>query len=184
MIGKASREMTKIAPVRAVVVGIDDYKDPRLLTRKLRYAAVDAQVVARAIAQSTAFKVEKLEIFTNETATHRRVWHSLNEVFPPHLNFDSNTIALFYFAGHGVKDPIEGERIYLGCYDVDLADPMNCGIPLSNVANLLQQSSAGCSIAILDACFSGAIMDLKRFEHESPAELARKAIAAMQGAGN
>src|SRR5258708_39209423 len=63
MIGKESREMTKIAHVRAVVVGIDDYKDPRLLTRKLRYAAVDAQVVARAIAQSTAFKVEKLEIF-------------------------------------------------------------------------------------------------------------------------
>jgi hypothetical protein len=174
--------MTQLMSVRAVVVGIDDYKDPRLLTRKLHYAAADAQAVARAIAQSTAFKVEKLAIFTDETATNRRVWHSLNEVFPPHLNFDSNTIAIFYFAGHGMKDPIEGERIYLGCNDVEVANPMKGGIPLSNIHKLLLQSSAGCSIAIIDSCFSGAIMDLKRIEHESPAELARRAIGAMQGA--
>jgi hypothetical protein len=44
------------------------------------------------------------------------------------------------------------------------------------------QSSAGCSMAIIDACFSGAIMDLKRIEHESPAELARREIGALRGA--
>ncbi len=174
--------MTQLMSVRAVIVGIDDYKDPRLLSRWLRYAAADAQAVARAIDQSTAFKVEKLAIFTNVTATHRKVWHSLNEVFPPHLNFDSNTIAIFYFAGHGMKDPIEGERIYLGCNDVEVANPMKGGIPLSNIFSLLLQSSAGCSMAIIDACFSGAIMDLKRIEHESPAELARREIGALRGA--
>lgn len=172
--------MTQLMSVRAVVVGIDDYKDPRLLTRKLKYAAADARAVGRAIDQSTAFKVEKLASFTNEKATHRQVWHSLNEVFPPHFNFDSNTIAIFYFAGHGMKDPIEGERIYLGCNDVEVANPMKGGIPLSNIYNLLLQSSAGCSMAIIDACFSGAIMDLKRIEHESPVELARKAIGAIK----
>src|SRR6266699_5177813 len=176
------REMTQLMSVRAVVVGIDDYKDPRLLTRKLKYAAADAQAVSRAIDQSTAFKVEKLASFTNVHATHRRVWHSLNEVFPQNLNFDSNTIAIFYFAGHGMKDPIEGERIYLGCNDVEVANPMKGGIPLSNIYNLLLQSSAGCSMAIIDACFSGAIMDLKRIEHESPAELARREIGALRGA--
>ena len=174
--------MTQLMSVRAVVVGINDYKDPRLLTNKLKYAAADAQAVARAIAQSTSFKVEKLAIFTDETATHWRVWHSLNEVFPQNLNFDSNTIAIFYFAGHGMKDPIEGERIYLGCNDVEVANPMKGGIPLSNVYNLLLQSSAGCSMAVIDACFSGAIMDLKRIEHESPAELARREIGALRGA--
>jgi Caspase domain len=174
--------MTQLMSVRAVVVGIDEYKDPRLLTRKLKYAAADAQSVARAIDQSTAFKVEKLAIFTNVTATHLNVWHSLNEVFPPHLNFDSNTIAIFYFAGHGMKDPIEGNRIYLGCNDVEVANPMKGGIPLSNIYNLLLQSSAGCSMAIIDACFSGAILDLKRIEHESPAELARREIGALRGA--
>ncbi len=174
--------MTQLMSVRAVVVGIDDYKDPRLLTRKLKYAAADAQAVARAIDQSTAFKVEKLAIFTNETASHWQVWRSLNEVFPQNLNFDSNTIAIFYFAGHGMKDPIEGERIYLGCNDVEVANPMKGGIPLNNIYNLLLQSSAGCSMAIIDACFSGAIMDLKRVEHESPAELARREIRALRGA--
>lgn len=174
--------MTQLMSVRAVVVGIDDYKDPRLLTSKLKYAAADAQAVARAIAQSTAFTVEKLAIFTDGTAAHRQVWRSLNEVFPQNLNFDSNTIAIFYFAGHGMKDPIEGERIYLGCNDIEVANPMKGGIPLNNVYNLLLQSSAGCSMAIIDACFSGAIMDLKRIEHESPAELARREIGALRGA--
>jgi hypothetical protein len=37
-------------------------------------------------------------------------------------------------------------------------------------------------MAIIDACFSGAIVDLKRIEHESPAELARREIRALQGA--
>jgi hypothetical protein len=180
MIGRYP-EMTQLMSVRAVVVGIDDYKDPRLLTRKLKYAAADAQAVARAIDQSTAFKVEKLVAFINGGATHRNIWHSLNEVFPPHLNFDNNTIAIFYFAGHGMKDPMEGERIYLGCNDVEVADPMKGGIPLGNIFNLLLQSSAGCSMAIIDACFSGAIMDLKRIEHESPAELARREIRALRG---
>jgi hypothetical protein len=174
--------MTQLMSVRAVIVGINDYEDPRLLTKKLKYAIADAQAVARAIAQSTSFKVEKLAIFTNETAAHWQVWRSLNEVFPQNLNFDSNTIAIFYFAGHGMKDPIEGERIYLGCNDVEVANPMKGGIPLSNVYNLLLQSSAGCSMAIIDACFSGAIMDLKRIEHESPAELARREIGALRGA--
>jgi Caspase domain len=174
--------MTQLMSVRAVVVGIDDYKDPRLLTRKLKYAATDANDVARAIDQSTVFKVEKLAIFTNVHATHWQVWRSLNEVFPQNLNFDSNTIAIFYFAGHGMKDPIEGERIYLGCNDVEVANPMKGGIPLSNIYNLLLQSSAGCSMAIIDACFSGAIMDLKRIEHESPAELARREIGTLRGA--
>jgi hypothetical protein len=169
--------------VRAVIAGIDDYKDPRLLTRKLHYAAADAHAVARAISKSTAFTVEKLKVLTNENATHQQVWYWLNEIFPPHLNFDSNTIAIFYFAGHGMRDPHGGERTFLGCYDVEVANPMKGGIPLGNIHSLLLQSSAGCSIAIIDACFSGTIMTL-RIEQESVAELARREFREMRGAGD
>lgn len=172
--------MTKT--VRAVIVGINEYRDVRFIEKKLRFARADAEEIARVIYQSNAFRVEKLELHTNEFASQERVWRSLNNVFPPHYNFDSNTIAIFYFAGHGLRDPIEGERILLGCYDVDVANPMKGGIPLSSIYNLLLRSAAGCSIAIIDACFSGAIVDLKRIEHETPVEQAKKAIGALQGA--
>jgi caspase domain-containing protein len=168
--------------VRAVIVGINEYQDPRYLEKKLRFARADADEIARVISQSNAFQVEKLELYPNQFATQERVWRGLNSVFPSNLNFDSNSIALFYFAGHGMKDPIEGERILLGCYDVDVANPMKGGIPFSSIYNLLLRSGAGCSIAIIDACFSGAVMDLKRVEHETPVEQARRAIGALQGA--
>jgi hypothetical protein len=170
--------------VRAVIVGINEYQDPRYLEKKLRFARADAEEIARAISLSSELRVQKdrLKLLTNQIATQERVWRSLNDVFPPHLNFDSTTIAIFYFAGHGMKDPIEGERILLGCYDVDVANPMKGGIPLGSIYNLLLRSSAGCSIAIIDACFSAAVMDLKRVEHETPVEQARKAIGALQGA--
>ncbi len=129
--------MIRIMKVRALVVGIDDYKDPNLLQRKLSYATADVHAVTRAISKSNAFTVETLEALTNEQATHQRVWHSLNAVFPPHLNFDSNTIAIFYFAGHGMRDPHGGERSFLGCYDVEVANPMKGGIPLGNIHSLL-----------------------------------------------
>lgn len=172
--------MTKT--VRAVIVGINEYQDVRYWEKKLRFADVDALAIARSINLSNAFQIQKLELHTNEHATQKRIWHSLNTVLPSNLNFDSNTIALFYFAGHGMKDPIEGGRIFLGCYDVDVTNPMKGGIPLSNVYDLLLRSGAGCSIAIIDACFSGAIVDLKQVEYETPVEQARKAIGALQGA--
>ncbi|MHB8598588.1 MAG: caspase family protein [Ktedonobacteraceae bacterium] len=175
--------MNRITKVRALIVGMDDYKDPNLLQRKLSYAAADAHAVTRTIARSNAFTVEKLETLTNAQGTHQRIWHSLNEVFPPHLNFDSNTIAIFYFAGHGFRDPHGGERTFLGCNDVEVANPMKGGSPLGNIHSLLLQSSAGCSIAIIDACFSGAIVAL-RIERETVAELARREFREMRGAGD
>src|SRR6266566_3717210 len=172
--------MTKTVPVRAVIVGINEYKDPRFVTNKLRYATADAHAVARAISQSTAFRVGKddLHLYTNKDATHRRVWNSLNEVLQSNLNYDSNTITLFYFAGHGLGDR---KRIYLGCHDVEKENPMQGGIPLSLIESLLLQNSAGCSIAIIDACFSGAIMYRTNIEDETAVELARKAIGALKG---
>ena len=178
--------MNRIMKVRAVLVGIDDYKDQNLnipKKTKLHYAAADAHAMARAIHNSNAFAVEKLEVLTNEHATNQRVWSVLNDVFPSHLNYDSNTIAIFYFAGHGMRDPYGRERTFLCCSDVEVANPMKGGIPLGNIHSMVLQSSAGCSIAIIDACFSGTIMKLI-IEQETVSELARKEFRAMRGAGD
>src|SRR5579872_4345651 len=175
--------MNRITKVRALIVGIDTYKDPNLLQKKLKYAVADAHAITRTIGKSNAFTVEKLETLVNEQATNLRIWHSLNEVFPPHLNLDSNTIAIFYFAGHGMRDPHGGERTFLGGYDVEVANPMTGGIPLGYIHNMLLQSSAGCSIAIIDACFGGAIVTLS-IERETVVELARREFREMRGAGD
>jgi hypothetical protein len=166
------------ATLRGLIVGINKYKDIHYREKPLYFARADAEEIASVFHRSNALQVEqgKLKVLINETATHENVWRGLHEVFASGLHDDQNTIALFYFAGHGVIDPIEGDSILLGCQDVNYMNPTQGGVPLNEIYRLVQRTSAGCSIAIIDACFSGGIIDNKRVSHESPAQLARRAI--------
>lgn len=169
--------------IRAIIVGIDEYADTRYRERaRLQCACADAREIAGVVHRSNALRVDEAHcyVLTNEQATQDVVLRGLHQVFPSNLNFDHQTIALFYFAGHGVKHPID-DKIILCCRDADFANPYRGGITLNQIYDLLVQSSAGCSIAIIDACFSGGISDIKRIEHVSPVDQARRAFQALQG---
>lgn len=169
--------------LRSLFVGINDYNDASLRTekKKLSFARADAEEMARVWGQSNTLKVGKIELLTDKRATYGAVWRNLNEVFLSNSTFDSETIALFYFAGHGLIDPADDKRVLLACCDVNAAFPGQGGIHLNDITNMLINSSAGCSIAIIDACFSGGITDIRRIVHESPVEQAKKAIWIARG---
>lgn len=168
--------------LRGSVVGINRYQDIHYREKSLLFARADAEEMAAVLHRSNALQIEKgeLNLLINEWATQENVWRDLNRVFATGLNFDENTIAFFYFAGHGVIDPIEGDSIILGCHDVAYMNPNKGGVRLNDIYRLVQRTSAGCSIAIIDACFSGDVAKLKRVDHESPAQIARKGIALLQ----
>ncbi len=170
--------------LRALFVGINEYDDSRLQTgeTKLSFARADAEEMARVFGLSNAFQVGTITLLTDKRATYEAVWHSLHEVFPSHLPFDSETISLFYFAGHGLLDSADDKQVLLGCRDVNYNSPGQGGINLNYISNLLINSSAGCSIAIIDSCYSGGLIDIGRIIHESPIEQARKAIWLSRGA--
>ena len=164
--------------LRAVVVGINEYKDERYRHKaRLRYASSDAQKMANLLQSSNMFTAEKVTLLTNEDATRKKVRDCLNDTFSTR-SFDSNTIALFYFAGHGIVNPYD-KRISLCCHDVDFADPEAGGIRLNDIYDWLASSSAECVIAIIDACFSGGIVT-SYVDHMSAAQRAMQAIEALR----
>ncbi len=169
--------------LRGVIVGINKYQDIRYRENPLQFARADAEEMATTLHRSNTLHIAKddLRLLVNEAATHENVWRSFNEVFSAGKGLEQHTIAFFYFAGHGMVDPIEGDNIILGCCDVDPKNPNKGGIRLNDIYRLVQGTSADCAIAIIDACFSGSIMDFARVDHESPAQLARRAIEMIKG---
>ena len=164
--------------LRAVVVGINEYKDERYRHKaRLRYAGTDAQKIASLLRSSKMFTAEGVTLLTNEEATRKTVRNCLNDTFSTR-GFDSNTIALFYFAGHGIVNQHD-KRISLCCHDVDFADPEAGGIRLNDIYDWLASSSAECVIAIIDACFSGGIVT-GYVDHMSAAQRAMQAIEALR----
>jgi uncharacterized caspase-like protein len=160
--------------LRAVVVGIDEYSDPRYRRiSKLQCASNDAQAIASVLQTSTAYRLEANNpyLLTNKQTTERAVRSVMDKNFATG-GLNRNTIALFYFAGHGV---LKNERIYLCCHDMDFTSPEHGGIRLNQVYEWLTESSAECTIAIIDACFSGGLTT-NMLDHVSAAERAKRAI--------
>ena len=164
--------------LRAVVVGINEYKDERYRQdTRLHFASSDAQEIATLLEHSPTFTAESVVLLQGEKATRKAVRDSLNSTFSKR-SFDSNTIALFYFAGHGIVNPHD-KRISLCCHDVDFTDPESGGIRLNDVYEWLASSSAECVIAIIDACFSGGMIS-GHVDHMSAAQHAMQAIEALR----
>jgi hypothetical protein len=168
--------------VRALFVGIDRYQDARLNQEApLQFASNDAVEMTATVACSDTLRQSKyFYTYTNKDATRQALRAALSNVFPSNLTFDSQSLALFFFSGHGLKDP-HSDKIYLACFDVDMADPATGGISLNEIHDYLHNSSAGNSIIIIDACFSGGLTDPTRFEYITPVELARRSLGTLYG---
>src|SRR5712692_1371757 len=138
--------------LRATVVGINKYKSPGL---RLHFACKDAKALKHVLENSRTFGVEDITFLKDEEATRNNVLTALEKTFS-RRGFDSNTIALFYFAGHGVVNPRD-KRISLCCYDADQVDRELGSIRLNDIHDLLMSCSAECTIAIIDACNSGGM---------------------------
>ena len=163
--------------LRATVVGINEYKDEKYRhNARLSFATTDAEEIAHLLQSSTAFTVEKVTLLTDKDATRAKVRDSLTTTFT-RRSFDNNTIALFYFAGHGIVNQND-KRIALCCHDVDFADPESGGIRLNDIYDWLASCSAECVIVIIDACFSGGIV-VGQVGHLSAAQQAMQAIEVL-----
>lgn len=175
------KDLNKIYRVRAEFVGINQYSDA-LFGREmqLRYACNDALEMAGVVRCAEPFLIDRdcFNTHTDAQATHDVVLPALNQVFAPGRPVEKDVLALFYFSGHGVTHPVD-DKVFLCCHDVNLKNPYSGGISLNQIYEYLQKSSAGHSVAIIDACFSGAMTDIKRVEHLTPVELARRSMSSL-----
>jgi tetratricopeptide (TPR) repeat protein len=147
----------------ALVVGINQY--PHL--NSLHLPAQDAEAIAQLLETQGEFRITRLpEIVENEQeiigkntpVTTAQLKKALIQLFKPD-SVQVPDVALFYFAGHGVRGSDGLDDGYLATSDTNLTSVW--GLSLNWLRQLLQQSPIKTQIVWLDCCYSGALINLK-----------------------
>lgn len=139
----------------AVVVGISDYKDPKI--PDLKYADADAQAFYDFITGPTggAFNKENVLLLKNEQATMRNVKMAVTGFLKKAIDTDFVTI---FIACHGEPEPDRPGNIYLLMHDSELDSLSATAYHMENVnADMKRYISAKRLIFFADACHSGGL---------------------------
>jgi uncharacterized caspase-like protein len=144
-----------MAPRRAVVIGINEYKDPEM--EKLTGAVNDATELRDRLKASGDFDIPDEHFLRGSEATSTAIRKAISDLF---WKDDRSDLSLFYFSGHGLHD--EYGNGYIAPYDVDSREPLVCGIRMGELTQLLLAAkNKKAAVAILDCCFSGVATEGK-----------------------
>jgi uncharacterized caspase-like protein len=141
--------------LRAVIVGIDRYRDQRI--RDLHYARSDAEAVAELIEQVHPAQ-RNVTLLLDEDATKRNVQIEIGERLARDAGEDD--VVLLYFAGHGSPEtspsPDEVGR-YLVLHDTEYENVYATGLSMERELPWLFEriSRPPLLLMLIDACFSG-----------------------------
>ncbi|WP_017717209.1 nSTAND1 domain-containing NTPase [Kamptonema formosum] len=139
-----------------LLVGANHYQDESLPS--LEYSALDCQGLGEALAEATlAFPQKQLIIhhdFAELPPRLEAVHNSLKQIVSAAKAQDT---VLFYFSGHGLLDR-ESQQAILCLQDTQKDDPLNTGLSLPELLNLLGNCKASQQLIWLDACHSGSMM--------------------------
>ncbi|CAM3893008.1 caspase family protein [Kibdelosporangium persicum] len=141
--------------LRAVIVGIDRYRDQRI--RDLSYARTDAEAVAELIEQVHPAQ-RHVTLLLDEDATKRNVQVEIGERLARDAGADD--VVLLYFAGHGTPEtssgPDEAGR-YLALHDTEYDNVYATGLSMERELPWLFEriSRPPLVLMLIDACFSG-----------------------------
>jgi uncharacterized caspase-like protein len=171
IVGKASQEMPDVIYRTgwAVVIGINKYP----YVPQLDYAVADADAVADIIKGKFGFEDSNVRVLTNTQATRQGIMDALTKLTDPKLVKEDDCV-LIYFSGHGQTVPLPksgggGDMGYLIPYDAQVAlselnmaqyDQYCIGMDELNKKGL--QIPAKHVIFIIDACYSGLVLESQR----------------------
>jgi Caspase domain len=130
---------------RALIVGIDEYDTCVSLNAAVSDATEMAEVLQRNGDRSLNFECRLLTSTGPERVTRanlRRNWRELFDSFGGDV--------LFYFSGHGTPTDVGG---FLATQEWTEDDP---GLPMQELVDMANNSSAETVLLILDCCFSGS----------------------------
>lgn len=135
---------------RAVVIGINDYGDPKI---NLSGAVNDAREIYHILKDNGEFTIDEEKHFlTDQQATCVNIRAAISDLF--WKTDEKCDVALFYFAGHGRRDHLDYG--YLLPQDADYTAPFVKGIKIQDLKDLFLRSKLRTTgIMILDCCYSG-----------------------------
>jgi hypothetical protein len=141
--------------VWAVVVGINDY--PKL--PKLKYAVNDAEAFFDLLAIGNQVPAANITLLVNDQATLRNLRTTLGIRLKEAA--DKDDMVIIYFAGHGAVEPdtrsldADGLEKYLLAYDSDPSELYATGLPMREIAHILDRIRSERLIFVADSCYSG-----------------------------
>jgi uncharacterized caspase-like protein len=142
-----------------VAIGVSKYQDPAIPS--LRYADADAQDVYNYFRDTFGLPADQLFLRVNEQATLRDVKSLLGTQLVARANDPRDTVVL-YFAGHGMRDHINGSLDadglgkYFLPYDASRSDLYSTALDMDEITNILHRLTPERVVVLLDSCFSGA----------------------------
>ncbi len=181
-----SEHVSKSSTCYIMSVGINEYKNPRMM---LNYARPDAEAFAELMEKKASSLYKSVEFITlyDKDASVSRILNALDELS---TKIHPEDVFIFYYAGHGsmVDDkfffiPTESIRLY------DLKSLQKEALEASVLQEKLRHINALKQLIIMDACQSGGSVELLGTrgagEEKAIAQLSRSAgIHVMASAGS
>lgn len=144
------RSQTALSTQRALVIGVDRYEDAAL--KDLNFAKTDAGKMISTL-KNVGKSGRLFDAIRGLKDRHATADTILEETRKLLQDMQKGDHAVFFFAGHGLRDS-KGE-FYLGTPDADPQNLENTALSWERIARLISKSDARVTI-FLDACHSGA----------------------------
>jgi uncharacterized caspase-like protein len=152
VIKNLSHKSGKLGAYRALIIGINDYKDPKI--PDLKTAVSDARAMAELLRERYGFQVKLL---LDRKATKEAIYRALRNLAS---STKSDESVLIYYAGHGDLDRTYNDGWWI---------PANAkgGSPVTYLDNVQVQKSmrnmnARHVLLISDSCYSGTLFGHSR----------------------
>ena len=141
----------------AVVIGVSDYKDPKI--PDLKYADADAQSFYDFVTSPVGggFNKENVLLLKNEQATLRNVKMAVTGFLKKAIDTD---FVVIFIACHGEPEPDRPSNIYLLMHDSELDSLSATAYHMENVnADMKRYISAKRLVLFADACHSAGLTE-------------------------
>lgn len=142
------------AKLYAVLIGINQYKDPRI--QNLSFAQRDASVFMEHLISSGRLPRDQIRLITGRQATKARILHALQKWLRQRVK--PNDTALIFYSGHGFSHKGVSYWVPSDSFKNDIST----GIPHYQVNRALRDLKAQTTLLFLDACHSGFTQRPKR----------------------
>ncbi len=142
----------KLGAYRALIIGINDYKDPKI--PDLETAVNDARAMAELLGKRYGFKVKLL---LNRKATRKAIYRALRNLASSTKPDDS---ILIYYAGHGDLDRTYDDGWWIPA-DAKGGDPLTY-LDNVQVQKSMRSMKARHVLLISDSCYSGTLFGQAR----------------------
>ena len=152
VISDLSHQSGKLGAYRALIIGINDYKDPKI--PDLETAVNDASAMAKLLRKRYGFQVKLL---LNRKATREGIYRALRELA---LSTKADDSILIYYAGHGDLDRTYDDGWWIPV-DAKGGNPVTY-LDNGQVQKAMRSMKARHVLLISDSCYSGTLFGQAR----------------------